>query len=563
MQNPVSHPEAIRDFKRILDRHKWRFIIPFFVVAQVIMVIGLIIPRKYEAQAIFERRNDLVMSEIAGRGAPQSFNMLKKSLVEELGGITAVERVVNELGIRPVKRVGLGFQSTPGDHNELLQSIRKRVQVHYDISTPQVDRIRVVYTDGDPEHARDIVNTMVKNYIDRARGQIDDMLTQASSFFDNQVQEYSQRIDALEDRKLKYEITHGALLPDDPTKVSDNHEALESEILVIESRVRAIDKRIERLQSEMSNQESGTVDIVKGSNPEIRIVERELREYQEKLDEAVLIKKMTDKHPTVISYREKVKKLEERIAKLPREVVTEKVYGTNAKRTQLELALLDAQQQHEEALATLTALMGQRTDEAVVGDQIYTVRAEYRKIERAIEDNQRQLKFWEDNHRRVKMSLTAELGQRGINMAFIKPSGVIRRPSSPDLMHVLFAALLLGGVAGMGCVLFTDRTDQTVHSTEQANRVFDVPVMGAVQEIYTRAELRWRRFGRMVGYPLSVLVVAGGLAGTAYLNYMSLEHPGYFSGLMSKFIVQPDEIVPVTENKPVNVEVPAKDSSRS
>lgn len=559
MQNPVNHPESIRDFNRILMRHKWRFIIPFFVVAQIVMLIGMLVPRKYEAQAIFERRNDLVMSEIAGRGAPHSFNMLKKSLVEELSGLPAVENIVKTHGIKAARNNLLNFGGDTSDMGGLIQNIRRRVQVHYDISTPQVDRVRVVYTDSDPKQAQIVVNELIRNYIDTARHQIDDMLALASTFFRKQVKAHEEAIDTLEDEKLRFEIEHAALLPTDATVGSEQGAEDQTQIELLETRLDSNDRRITRLNNELAGLSDSTVSLVKGKNPKLTALEKELSNYEDDLEDATVIQKMTDKHPTVITFRQKIEMIKREIENTPKEVVTEKVYASNQKRTQIELALIHAQQNRDENLAMLQSILKRRTGDDNVPDNIFPIRAKYRKIERAIEDNQRQLKFWEDNLSRVKMSLTAELGDRGINMAFIKPSGVINRPSSPDFMQVIFASLILGSVAGMSFLLYADRKDQSVHSTAQANKLFDIPVLGSVQEITTREELKVRILSRLIGYPLTVIVVIGGLLGAAYLNYVSLHNPeilyNYWGNEPQSVVPENQEIIqPSVRHNPQSVE---------
>lgn len=523
MANLVNHPETLRDLKRIIVRHKWRFIVPCFLVAQLVLLGGLLMPRSYEAQAIFERRDDLVMSEIAGRGAPQSFAMLKKSLVEELSGYPAIEQLIDDLSLDI--DAGRGAAPAQMQRQDLLHAIRRRVQVHYDISTAQVDRIRVVYIDADPDRARNVVNRLVSNYITHARHEIDDMLVQAADFFEKQVGSYRQRIDELEDQKLRYEIDHADLLPAEAagtqTHLAEVEASLAESKRILESRQR----RIERLRAEIEAVRDAPASIIKGKNPQISVAETELREYRKRLDHALTIEKMTERHPTVIGLRARIVEIERAIAVMPDEVVKERIFGDSAKQTQLELSLLKAEEERDQAQREVALHEAKLAQYHEATAAVFPVRAEYRRLERAIEDDQRQLTFWEDNLRRVKMALTAELGQRGINLAFIKPSGAIQRPSSPDLMQVLFAAMVLGIVAGVGCVLFADRTDQSITTLEQANRSLGVPIIGAVQEIVTRRHARLRLISKSVAYPVVLAVFAASLGGGAYLNYLSLRKP--------------------------------------
>ena len=70
MSRHRNQVRALMDACEVLVRFRWRFIVPAFVVTVVILGVCLVLPRKYKAKAIFERRTDLVMTEIMHRGAP-------------------------------------------------------------------------------------------------------------------------------------------------------------------------------------------------------------------------------------------------------------------------------------------------------------------------------------------------------------------------------------------------------------------------------------------------------------------------------------------------------------
>ena len=529
MSRKNTYPDSMRDLKRMIRRHRGRFILPFFGVTLAALLISLMLPRRYEATAVFERRNDLVMSEIAGRGAPHAFGRLKRALVEELSGMPAVEAVIDELKLANAAADDPTNRMMYLNRQDLAGTIHRRVNVHYDLTTPQMERVRVVYGDTDPQRAQIVANTLVRNYINRTRQEVDQMLGQAADFFQKQVDIYRGRIDQLEDKKLHFEIENAGMLPQDPAAVQDELADAEARMLHVQQQFQTVERRIERFERELAEvADGGPASIVKIRNPELARVERSMAGYEQQLDKALTIDKMTEKHPAVRGLRRKLAELEVRHKALPLEVVSEKVFGDNPKKTQLEMALVEAQADRDaksdEVAATGKHVARLRARTA----QFFPVQAEYRKFERTVEEAERQLGFWEDNLRRVNVALTAELGQRGISMDFIKPAGAIQRPSSPDLMHVLFAALALGLAAGVVGVLLADRGDQTFRSPEQAGKAVSVPVLGAVGEIISLRLSRWRALQNRVLFPAMVLVMAGTVIGAGYLNYLSLRTPYVF-----------------------------------
>jgi uncharacterized protein involved in exopolysaccharide biosynthesis len=529
MSSRWNHPETLRDLRRVVVRYRRRFVLLFFAVATTVLLVGLLLPRRYEASAVFERRNDLVMSEIAGRGAPQSFGMLKRSLAQELRGRPAIERVIDDLGLAPKPAPGMPEEQARAmqlARLDLLTDVQRNLTVRFDISTSELDRVRLVYIGDDPQVTRRVTNRLVTNYIETARSQIDRMLTQAATFFEQQADTARQRINELEDQKLKFEVAHAGMLPHDSVSVQQQLTENEDELLLLDRRALMLNDRIDKLERALADhQSSGPSRTVRGANPEYVRIEKELTKVEHQLEQALIIQKMTAKHPTVQALQQKVAGLRELLRSTPTEVVTEKYFGESGRQNGLELALIDARnerdsiQQESAVVRKRVAELRARTAEFV------PVRTEYRRIERELTTANGQLAFWSVNLRRINMALTAELGQRGISLNFISPCSAISRPSSPKLTQIMFAAMALGLLAAVAGVLLADRTDQTIHSLEQANRTMNITVLGAVAEIITHRQASMRR----LYYKMLVPAAVGGLlllmVGTAYLNYVNLQVP--------------------------------------
>lgn len=533
MSSRFNQPESIRELKRMIVRHRWRFILPFFAVTTIVLVVGLFIPRQYEATAIFERRNDLVLSEMAGRGAPQQLATLKTSLREELRGLPAIDRVIDDLGLIPrvtedmPEEVRRAAELARGD---LLQRIHRHVRLTFDISTEAVDRVRLIYTDTDPQRARQVVNELIRNYIADTRSEIDKMLTEAAEFFETEAQTCRDKINQMEEQRLAFEVKNAGLLPDDPNSVQEQLAGAEEKLVTLQRSFQTIESRIDRLKMEMNGGSATTASIVRGSNPEYQQLDEKVRSYEQQLEHALYTQKMTDRHPTVVALRRKLAALQEELEATPREVVTQRVYGESAKQTGLEMALLDAQAQRDAITEELAMTEKKVARLRAAGSQAFPVRAEHRRMMRDIAEVQRQMEFWEDRHRRVTMALTAELGQRGISLDFIKPASRITRPTSPDLMQILFASLVLGALAGVAAVLLADRSDQTLRSLEQAQRDLPVQVIGSVSEIISRQQAAVRRLVWRLMVPLGMTVMFMIMLGAAYMNYLSLRTPYAFGG---------------------------------
>ena len=157
-------PHSFADVRRLLRKHIWRLVLPCFAVPLIVLTAALFVPRQYEAEALFERRNDIVMTEIAGRGAPQSFSRMKQGLSSELAGGPAVARVIDDLKLVTPLSPGAGpaeRQRYEIAKQDLLQHIQRDTRVIFEVNSNEVDRVRLVFNDSDPVRARLVVNRLV------------------------------------------------------------------------------------------------------------------------------------------------------------------------------------------------------------------------------------------------------------------------------------------------------------------------------------------------------------------------------------------------------------------
>lgn len=526
MTNKNIHPESIRELKRMIVRRRWYFIIPTATTILCILIGGMFIPRKYEGHAIFERRSDLVMNEIVGRGAPRSYQLLKQSLVEELRGTPAIEKAFDDTNLiaRPEDWMPIRQQNELQlERNDLTKWVSRHMRVYFDISSAELDRIHVVYSDSDPQRARVLINRIVSNYIDKTRNHIDDMLHEAATFFKQQAKIYHDKITTLEDNRLRFEIDHAGLLPNNSVTVHQLLTTAEEKLIALERRDKAISDKINHLTSELSEMgDNAPSQVVKSRNPDIPRLEQQLADYETQLENASFIRKMTEKHPTVVSLKAKIDTIAQQLGKTPHEIVSEKVYGENTKQTTLEMALLDAKNNRDLLANELTTAQNRVGQLRAKTALFFPVRAEYRKIEREIEEAQRQLSFWEDNHRRIAMTLAAEMGQCGISLDFIQPCGLIQRPTSPDPFQIFIAAIGIGVIVGISMAMFVDRSDQTIHSVDQASRIIPIPVLGSVAEIISHRRMAARRMLDRIIIPSGMAVMAVALLVAVYMNYANL-----------------------------------------
>ncbi len=523
MSQRNEHANALIELWEIVLRYRWRFVLPAFVVCALVLGASLLLPRTYKAVGIFERRTDMVLTEMTNRrGATQSFQNPRDSINEEITGAPAINRLLKQIEPRLTE---LGLIHNRLDLDILREDLMRRVVVHWDISNSQIDRIRVEYIGADPQLASLAVNGLIENYMRSAKDQMTARLAESAAFFKSEAQRSKAAIEQLEAKVLDFEIEHGDMLPENPNNIQTRLVDAQEKLAEITAARDAAATRVDALTRALKDVPETVPTLIQGQNPErVRLTELR-RKSQDQLNDRLNVQKMTEAHPEVIALHEQIASLDQQIAALPEEVITEKQYQVNPRRGELQLQLTTAISE-QQALTQQAAAHQRELDKINAAiENMFAIRSTHRKLTRQQDEAQRQLAFWEDNLRQVEMATAAESGKRGIEMTFVQPASPNLRPVSPNFAQVVMAALGLGLMVGGLAVFLAYRTDETFAHGEQLTSHFDIPLFGTVSELITRRHRRIRRIRRMILYPTNALAMATVIIAIAAALYVDLEKP--------------------------------------
>jgi len=534
-----NQARALLDAWDTLLRHRWRFIIPTVAVMAGVLIVGMFLPRKYKADAAFERRTDMVLSEITRRGATRKFEDPRQFLEKELAGAPALRAVVETL---PKDLLLKTVGNSTSDKENLIGELAREVVVTFDISSPEMDRVRVQFITEYPE--------LGKQVVDEKRAAMETRLHESAAFFEQKVQRHRELIEELENQKLNFEISHGQLLPDTPYSVQTLLMNAQTNLSRLQQQHDSVRMRVQSLTQSLDETKQTTPSIVKGKNPDVVRMETKQRNLENELSKMIGIYKMKPKHPDVQAMQQQLEALKKEIASTDHEIVMERAYSQNPRYSEITLLLTDAKTEEEALAKQITTLHGRIEELKLQSDELFPVRSDYRKLSRKVSEAERQLAFWEDNHRRVELALAAENGNRGVLLNYMQKSNVARKPISPDLAQVFMAALALGLISGTLSVFFAHRTDETFTDGKDLAEAINLPLFGGVSEIISRRQRRIRRLRNMVVYPSNALAICALLASLSTVLYLDIEEPGTLDAWAQQLIDSTDSAVkPRTEQE--------------
>ncbi len=526
-----DNTQALSDAIDVLRQHRWRFVLPAFAVAVLVLVGGLMLPRKHKAEAHFERRTDVVLTEMTSRGASDAFTDTRGTMQNAIVGRPAIQTAV--LSLEPELR-DIGVLKPGVTPAQYADQLSYDLLVHWDVRSPELDRVRIEYTGPDAQAATLLVNALVSGYIERTRSAMEDRLNEAAEFFDFEVKGHASQLEKYEAQLLRFEIEHGDLLPDHPGGLPQKLELAQVRLADLQAQRDTLARRIDALTAAV-NEEPATISVdVHGKNPELTRLETAERDLDEKLSELLTTFKMKEAHPDVTSLRAELQRVQEKRRLLPAQVRVSTQSQPNPKRAELELRLTqlkaDAKATEDQATVLGVRVASMQSD----AGQLYPVRTDHRRLQRDVQEAQQKISFWQDNLRRINLALTAESGNRGVQLNFLQPATANPVPVSPNVYQVFAAAIILGTGAGVLGLFLAHRGDRSIQSREKLAQVGQMPVLGTVSELMSDAQRRLRRLRHLVLYPVAGSGMLATLLVLATILYYDVHEPQQLDPLKNR-----------------------------
>jgi polysaccharide chain length determinant protein (PEP-CTERM system associated) len=465
----------------------------FAVIALLVLGIGLVMPKKWDAQmTIIVETDDVIKPLMEGR-APMSKPSTQMALVMQVVlGHKVLRQIAFDAGLMPER-------TTPQDQEKLLNNLRTRIKI--DNKTDEI--VRITYSDSDARRAARITNLIGKTFIDESATLKASESREAFNFIDNRVKEYGEKLGDAHKKLLDYyrseSTTHpagkGVVAAAAPTPGDDVPPAPRP-IVPAGARLSAEELASLRLEAATLEAQLGKksqADIIQDTKNEDQ-ARQHVATAQSELDR--LRATFTDEHPDV---RKATRDLAVAKAELQR---AEEARNETAK-AQAATARLDdevaqaARTRLVEVQAKIAAATGHRmprSSMAVLATRAVTEEAADRDPEMrgvGLDAKQSELFRVYDSTRevyqdllkrrenaRVAMDLDAE--HRGFTMRVQEEAEVPASASSLRLMHIAIIGLVLAVLIPFGLLFAIMKFDRRVRTPQQIERLAHVPLLVSI-----------------------------------------------------------------------------------
>lgn len=460
--NPYGAPayEPLIDIQAILRAllSSWKFIAASLAGVLLLAILYLLFaPRTYEATSRVEvtQKASNPLGELASDNSQTSdirqAEQTMQTQVDLLKTRQMAQTVLNRMAADP-KRVEIAKQYQPEDLQDALV-----------VDYPRNTRILPIgFADHSPEVAAMIANEYSTALIDFNLKSQAKTTSYAREYLSKQMEEAKARLEASERELLAYAREAGVLDTREGSQTGQGSSSLVATGL-LQLNADYSQAKSNRIQAQQRWEQANRTPLMSLpevlSNTAIQQLQQQRAQLQAKLNQ--------DRQRYGEGYPE-VEQTAANLAEMNRQISTLASSIKASIRDQYETAL-----RQEQALASgVGQAKGQTLEE-----QDRAVR--YNILQRETDTNR---ELYEGLLQRYK-AVSAEAGITNTNIALVAPAFVPIRPASPHKAKILAAAIVLGGILGLGLVFLKHHLGNRVVGPEWVKRVAGLPLLGTLPTV--------------------------------------------------------------------------------
>ncbi|MGB1255730.1 MAG: GumC family protein [Thiolinea sp.] len=341
--------------------------------------------------------------------------------------------------------------------------------------------VKVFYETPDPELSAEIVNTLVKTFINETLTADSQTDTYAQTFLELELEKARDRLTSSEDELVQYARDNGIL------EVNNSQEAQEKKLTELNSALALAEQRKTEADSQLSEGQfnGNAADVLR--NPVIEGLKRQLSDLEAEYQNLSKIFK-----PAYPDMQQLAREIETVRRKLAAETVTVKNTAT---------ATLEA-----ESVAA-TSLVERLQDElADYKDQLLDLRdrsVEYNALQRELDTNR---KLYEGLLQR-NQEVGVAAGASSSNIRIIDPAKAPVKHFRPVRPLNMLIGLIAGLLLASALALLRESLNNSLASTEELEKLSGLPILGTIPYV---SRLNQRKL------PLAALRDIGSSASEAY-----------------------------------------------
>ena len=475
-QKPILH------YWHILRKRKWAMLAAFAIVFALSVIATLNATRLYQATskvAIFPENPNVLGFKDAENGSPDfDYEATMETQAAILRSDALAMKVIEAIHLdedpaftgatHPQAEDSIkvsNMQPDPAKAAGLLGAFRGGLSVQI---IPNSRLVQISYTHPNPRLATEMVNALVRTFIEENFKTKYESVTQTSNWLSTELADLQQKVQTSEEKLVRYQKDHSILGVDEKQNiVTAKLNELNNELTVAQT---------DRIQKESSYRLAAAGDPPAFSKASREGASNMLEKLRER--EADLNTQYAQATTQFGSGYPKVVELSNQLKQVRAEIVVEETRMQHEVRDEYLAAV-----QRENLLTTAFERQKQEAN------QLNESAIEYSVLKRDAESN-RQL--YQDLLQRLKEA-GVSAGLRSSNIRVVDVARTPTSPITPDVPRNIRFGVLLGLACGIGLAFLLESLDTSIRNMEELSAISMLPALGMIPlQLSSNGQLRKR-----------------------------------------------------------------------
>jgi polysaccharide chain length determinant protein (PEP-CTERM system associated) len=472
----------IKRYVGILQRRRYVALAVALAVLSLFTWGSFLMHKTYEASATVSIESvGIIKPLIQGVGVSVTMEERQRNIRNRITSRSIIERVVKKLGLDKNLK-------TPSQDDALAAGIQRNLTVTMrSFGDHEADLFTVSYRGRDPNVVRDLVEALVKEFIeDSVRFQRSDAVG-AYEFIEGQLKEYKKKLELSDKEIREFRERNPHMIPQNETTIIGRIETFQTARIDGEIRLKELLRKRESLQKQLSGEKELTVAFVsRDGSPESR-----LNYLTNQL--MLLMTKYTDNYPEVIKVKSEIEELQKQMAQASNAEKNASMGSEMKALNPVYRQIKEEMQRTDTELESLRARMDELAKQQDVGRQILgrmpREQEEWSKLQRDRNVFQRVYDDLLQKLENARVSKNLELADKSTTYRVVDPPLLPRVPVKPNRILLMFLGFVVGIGAGVGTAVGLDYYDYSFKDEDTLREGLNLPVLAAVPSVVTEADV--------------------------------------------------------------------------
>lgn len=509
----------------VVRRRRALALLPFLFVITAAASLAFFLPSLWTARALILVNRPQIPETYVRTSVNSDLEARLLTLGQQVLGPARLQEIIARHDLYPAER----GRRTP---EEIVDKMRRDIQIKLqDDRDPRRPEPRtlvfsVAYRATDPLVAAEVTNTLASLFIAENSRLREEQATGTSKFLETQLEDLRRKLVAQEQRITEYKERHLGELPEQREPNLRALERLQSQLQLASETSRRANERIQLISQSLRELDL-TSGMALGAPAPADSAAARLALLRQEL--VALQTRYSDRYPDVVSTREQIRVLEEKLD-ADRAVAASVASGAGAASGARDLRVVPSNPYIQSLMSQLDhAQVEAKTTAEEVGNLRRQIAVYERRLENTPKREQELAVITRDYEttREMFRSLLAKRGeaeiaadleqrQKGETFHVIEAAGYPDQPTGPNRLRLLLVGLALALGTGAVAVVLAEQVDTSYRRVEEVRATAPMPVLSTIPRIATEQDRTRRlRQQRLAGAAVALGLVL--VASTTFL----------------------------------------------